>query len=322
MRGGAVGVSEAKQARDARKSGRWFRREGLVGLAVAGLAFGLTASASPAAHQGSAQLRTSLSSGAAKRTYYGGGAIPSPKHEQLVSIVRTSTHRVDFYGGLADNGQPACGVAIAIKSHVAIRADGSFSASGTTDPKGQFQMSGHFTRRDGAVGTAHAKYTTGTTSCATGKIHWRVYAPSLGLGSGALARDAFYGGLTSQTSSRAKVRLPVALKVNQTQTKVSDIILASTDVCKNPSHNRPDAQIFAVDLPIQNGKFHHTGHGSYSLNDSETAYLTWTVHGRFKRHRVVGDSTVTIEVKNNADGTTVDTCGGDTKHWQASRHAP
>jgi hypothetical protein len=291
-------------------------------LAVAALVFGLTASASPAARQGSAQLRTGLASAAAKRVFYGGGAIPSAKHEQLVSIARTSPHRLDFYGGFADNGQPACGVAIAVKSHVAIRADGSFSASGTTDPKGQFQMSGRFTRRDAALGTAHVKYTTGTTSCATGKIHWRVYAPSLGLGSGALARDAFYGGTTTQTSSYARVRLPIALKVNHAQTKVSDIIIASTSACKNASHNRPDHQFFTSNLPINNGKFHHTGHGSESLSDSETAYVTWTIHGRFKRHRIAGDSKITIEVKNNADGSTVDTCGGDTKHWQATRRAP
>src|SRR5206468_3731604 len=106
----------------------------------------------------------------AKATYYGGGAIPKQRHEQLVSIATRSAHRLDFNGGLADVDQPQCQVAIAAKTNVKVRSDGSFSASGSTRPQGTFEMRGRFTHRDEAVGTAHADYTAGSLSCHTGKV--------------------------------------------------------------------------------------------------------------------------------------------------------
>jgi hypothetical protein len=281
-----------------------------VALAIAGLAVGLSASASRAAQQ---------------TIYYGGGTILSPQHEQLVSLAKTSPHRLVFWSSLADNDHPSqCGAVSTPKTHVTVHADGSFSASGPTSGQpGQFTMSGRFTRPGEAAGTARAKYTTGSASCDSGKSRWRVYAPSLGLGSGLLARDAFYGGVTSQTSKQLpSVHQPVLFKVNHDESKVIEITVTMTMVCKSGSDRYTDHDFFDLNLPIQHGKFHHNGHGSQALNASETAHFNSSLSGRFKRHRVLGAWKVSAVVRKNADGSVVDTCGGDTKHWQAARRAP
>jgi hypothetical protein len=271
-----------------------------------------------------------LASGAAagaKTVFYGGGALPGKGREQLLALSRTGAHRVTVLGNVADNGHLArCGAVFISKSHLLVHADRSFSASGpiiegATGQSGTYRLKGRLKGSDEAVGTARATYTLGHAACDTGTIHWHVYAPSVGRGSGRLKSDAVYGGVTSQASGRADVRLPVMLRLDHARTSVVELTASINNFCQNdPSHANVASGVFnQYDLFIDKGRIHGGTAGQYPLSSTQTAYFTQEVHGSFTRHRITGDWKVTVVIKNNNDGSTADTCGGDTKTWQASR---
>jgi hypothetical protein len=277
----------------------------------------------------SPRSQSSSSTTASKTTYFGGGELPSVGWEQLISLARKGRHKVTFWGNLADNGNlEQCGAVLAANSDVTILPNGSFSASGAIMPGGgasnqvgTYSVSGRFKGRDEAVGTARAKYTAGNTSCDTDVVYWHDYAPSVGLGTGHLARDAVFGGITSQADKQTKARFPIVLRLNHAHTKVAEVAAQLAAYCKkDPSHSLRG--VFTFDwIKVNKGRFHAAKSGHLSTS-TETVHFTTSIHGRFRRHRVTGDWKLTAVFRNNSDGSVADTCGGGNRTWQASRRGP
>ena len=257
-------------------------------------------------------------------TNFGGGAIPTVFHEQLVSLrLNQDASRANAFALLVDYADVEhCGSIQLREDGFAfpVRDDGSFAVRTDDGRGGLLTLQGRFVRPDKAVGTVQATYKSGSVDCDTGEISWTAFAPSLGSGDGRQRAGAFYGGTTDQTSSTVHVRQPVALRLSPNGGKVAEIAAFIENSCQSdPTSQVASNDFFEARIPIRNGSFNGTNTFELAADPGETVHFTSTVKGSFHRHRVTGTWKVTAVIRKDSDNSVVDRCGGDTKRWQAMR---
>ena len=203
---------------------------------------------------------------------------------------------------------------------VAIRPDGSFTASGSySDTRsghttsGTYSVRGRFTAADAASGSARARYTVRSAGALpatrdTGNFAFRVNAPLLGVGSGTLRAGGLYGGFLNDSSlTLPEVRLPVVLHVSRDGRIIDSLHFA---LRRSPSRCGGNAALAAslldefgedVDIQIENGRFSHHETLSWPISNG-TLQGTHDIAGVFGRTSVHGTLSLRLTARGGLTG--------------------
>ncbi|MFL5782947.1 MAG: hypothetical protein ACJ760_16640 [Thermoleophilaceae bacterium] len=143
-----------------------------------------------------------------------------------------------------------------------IADDGTFHGTLTfgTAPanvRGTATFKGHFatTKRNGLVAltTIRSRFAS-PNNCDTGTVHIKAISPRHGhKGGGQPAPNALFVGMTSQSSARIEVKLPMLALISADGTKVKRFVADTNVRCKS---GRPAGGLFRIrDIPIKDDAF-------------------------------------------------------------------
>ena len=200
--------------------------------------------------------------------------------------------------------------------HADLTFEGSDAPIGTGTVDGKFTDTEH--RGTVAFTTIHTRFTGTSPTCDSGIVHLTAISPKHApKGAGQPKPNALFVGMTKQTSSRIRVKLPVLALISASGTQVKRFVTDTNVKCK-PSGRQAGGVFRIKDIDIKDGKFDGlTGYTTGEGTDQKRT-LVIRAQGAFGESSLTG-SWRTHEIQQDSSGALTDDCDSGDLSYVAAR---